>query len=87
MPIGKIDNTGPSACTGTHCILLFARYCIFGLVLHLYCCGSLFLLFYVICTPVHTEGTDNTASMVLAKEDRVDGVKPMKTRGDIMVLT
>ena len=49
--------SGLSACTGTNCLLLFVRYCIFGLVLRLYYCRSLFLLFYVICPPVHTETT------------------------------
>ena len=33
------------------------EYCIFGLVLHLYCHLFLFLLFYVICAPVPTEQT------------------------------
>ena len=47
---------GPSASTGEHCICIVSDLLWLGLVWSFVFC-LLFLLFYVICAPVLTEGT------------------------------
>ena len=50
---------GPSASTGEHCICIVSDLLWFGLVWSCFVFCLLFLLFYVICAPVLTEGTQS----------------------------
>ena len=50
-------RVGPSASTGEHCICIVSDLLWLGLVWSCFVFCPLFLLFYVICAPVLTEGT------------------------------
>ena len=52
-------NLGPSASNGEHCICIVFDLFVVRSSLELFCFLSLFLLFYVICTPLLTESTLN----------------------------
>ena len=59
--VPKIERTsvesGPSASTGEHCICIVSDLLWLGLIWSCFVFCLLFLLFYVICAPVLTEGT------------------------------
>ena len=54
---GDSASKGPSASTGEHCICIVSDLLWLGLVWSCFVFCLLFLLFYVICAPVLTEGT------------------------------
>ena len=56
----QFKQTGPSASTGEHCICIVSDLLWLGLVWSCFVFCLLFLLFYVICAPVLTEGTKQT---------------------------
>ena len=62
---------GPSASTGEHCICIVSDLLWLGLVWSCFVFCLLFLLFYVICAPVLTEGTQIRCE----QRSMCDGVK------------